>query len=381
MEPQSRSAPAPATPAASAPSAAAGAKPPLLTLGANHSAILWYSLIPDEGSACPGESPLVFLYTWQLPPPDATTQMPIEQQAISTGPIRITTVDGLHWERFFSLLDKIVALLLLPVLLAIGNYLLQDLQSRRASVEKDRDARAASQQKIQEQKLEVWKTMIPSMVQAIRTHYVPIVRVLSIVEGEAGKPQDQADFGDLLACALLFRSKITHMVDLNGGFYFRNHRGEELCATLANALVGRFYMLSGDSMTFRQTAEKLQPVNSIIQVRQCLRIDAPLPGRFADLCAFFRKELAKPEHLAALNAHALFLHEILDHEINDPFFPFWYDTTPAPLDFDKLHGFIGRLGLAADDQAEVTKQLAEYQKSLDERARKELEEKSGAPAP
>ena len=355
----------------------AGTPPPLLTLDPNQSALLWYRLIPVETSAtCPGQSPLVFLYAWQ-PAAVSSPNSTVQKQVISTGPIRLTTLSGLRWERFFSLLGKIVPLLLLPVLLAIGNYLLQDLQSRRAGDQKKmdddrereerrREARIATQQKLQEQKLEVWKTMIPSMVQAIRDHYVPIVRVLTILAAEAALAPGKADLNDILACALLFRTKTTHMVDKNGGFYFRNHRGEDLCATLSNALLNRFYTLSGNRLTFLDSAEKLHPVNSITQTRQALRLDSPLPGRFSDFCVFFRQQLT-PDNLAALRSHSILLCQILQREINDPFYPFWYETAPQPLKFDELRDSLPKLNLAADEGSEIATELEAYRLSLEAR--------------
>jgi hypothetical protein len=339
---------------------------PFLTLDLNQSVVLWYRLLPLKDSRkCPGQSPLVFLYTWQQLPAGSPPPALLEQQSISTGPVRVTTQLGLHWERFFSLLGKIGPLILLPVLLAIGNYLLQELQQRKAEVQKLKDDEREADAKRQEQKLEVWKVMVPGMVQAIRDHYVPIVRVLSILKDQADRPADQADLNEILACSLLFRTKTTHMVDKNGGFYFHNLCGEELCATLANLLLGRFYELSGDLLAFRESAEKLQPVNSLPQTRRTLRIDAPLPGRFARLRTRFQQQLREPAILAQLRSHAVLLMTILEREINDPFLPFWYETEPSPLDGKKLEDSVAELKLSTEDEAEVRKQVKAYIASLD----------------
>ncbi len=137
-------------------------------------------------------------------------------------------------------------------MLAAGGYIFQLLQDQKARHQKElddahdtevkkREARRARYQKLQEQKLEVWKTMIPGMVQAIRDHYVPIIRVLSLIQDDAKLPVGQADVHDILASALLFRTKITHMVDKNGGFYFRNHAGEDLCADLSQLAPGPLF--------------------------------------------------------------------------------------------------------------------------------------------
>jgi hypothetical protein len=261
-------------------------------------------------------------------------------------------------------LGKIGPLILLPVLLAIGNYLLQELQQRRAVEQKVKDDAREADAKLQEQKLEVWKAMVPGMVQAIRDHYVPIVRVLAILEGEAGRPAGGADLNEILGCALLFRAKVTHMVDKNGGFYFHNNSGEELCATLANSLLERCYELSGDRPAFLESAEKLQPVNSLPQIRRALRIDAPLPGRFARLRARFQEQLRQPAILAQLRTHAVLLMTILEREINDPFFPFWYETDPPPLDTKKVEDSVAKLKLSPEYEAEVRKQLKAYVASL-----------------
>jgi hypothetical protein len=337
---------------------------PLATLQPNQSVLLWYQLRALDNSTCPGQSPLVFLYTWQEQAAKGPSTPPVEQQSISTGPIRITTLWGLHWERFFSLVSKIVALILLPVLLAIGNYLLQDLQQRKATAEKEKEDERDTEEKRQEQKLEVWKAIIPAMVTAIRNHYVPMARVLLLVEDEAGKPLAKADLNDILACLLLFRRKLNYLMDDNGGFYFRNHRGEDLCATLANLLIERAYDLSGNRPTFREYAEKLLPANTLNRVRQRLNIDQPPPGPFGQLCADFRKQITQEGALDQLKAHAKFLGRILDHEINDPFYPFWYETAPRPLDETELRGYVSALHLSADNAEELSKELNEYLKSL-----------------
>lgn len=349
--------------------------PPLATLQPDQSVLLWYQLRAVENSVCPGQSPLVFLYTWQ----QQMANQPVEQQSISTGPIQVTTLRGLQWERFFSLAIKIVPVVLLPVLLAIGNYLLQDLQQRKAESQKkkedERDAAEkrmadwrADQQKTLEQKLEVWKAVIPMMVTAIRNHYVPMVRVLVLIEDEASKPLGQADLNDILACALLFRRKINYLVDDNGGFYFRNHRGEDLCATLTNLLLAHFYDLSGDTQRFRESAEKFEPGNSINHVRQTLHINHPQPGPFVLLCARFRQQLCQEGVLDQLKTHAMFLRKIAEYEINDPFYPFWYETAPTPLNEAELRGYVPALHLSSDDERQLSKELDEYFKSLTEKA-------------
>src|ERR1035438_8542323 len=158
------------------------------------------------------------------------------------------------------------------------------------------------------------------MVKAIRNHYVPIMRVLMIAAGEAGAAPDKADLNTIIACALLFRRKINYLMDENGGFYFRNHRGEELCATLSNLLSERFYALSGakpseaTKQTFQENAEKLTPVNSINQVRQTLNIGDPEPGPFAQLCTDFKAKLGEACVLDQLKVHVVFLQKVLDHE-------------------------------------------------------------------
>jgi hypothetical protein len=339
-------------------SAAPASAVPLLKLDPAQSALLWYRLVPTQDSTeCPGQSPLVFLYEWRHAPTPAEQNPPTELQSISTGPIRLTTAAGLHWERFFSLLDKIIAVILLPVLLAIGNYLLNELQQRRARADKKKDDEREGQQKQQEQKLEVWKAMIPSTVKAIRNHYVPIYRVLSILENE-----DDPKY--ILACAFLFRAKITHLGDDNGGYYFRNHRGEDLCADLTNFLITRFYDLAVNKQLFLTKAELVKPGDSYNQVRQALGLDNPPPGPFGNLVVAFCAEVVKTDALAALRAHATFLEKILDHEINAPFVPYWYETAPAELDVPKLGEYLKAMKLAAANQATIQKDLDQYLASL-----------------
>lgn len=332
-------------------------------LAAGRSAFFLYHLYARHTQACIGQFPLILRYSWK--DTTAAASESEQQQSISTGPIRVSTRGRILAERFFSLLARIIPLILLPLVLAAGGYIFQLLQEQKARQQKRQDDKHDAEQKLQEQKLEVWKAIIPSMVQAIRDHYVPLMRVLTLIQADAQLPVAQADLNDVLASALLFRTKITHMVDQNGGFYFRNHAGEKLCADLTNVLLDRFYTLCGDKQTFLRTAEKLQPGNSLTQARQSLRIDSPLPGPFAQLCARFKTDLAQGDALDQLCNHVTFLCKILDHEINDPFYPFWYDTPPALIKKDELTALIPKLGWNAADEETLRTDIGQYMESLE----------------
>jgi len=75
--------------------------------------------------------------------------------------------------------------------------------------------------------------------------------------------------------------KITHLTDTSGGFYFRNNRGEELCASLTNLFMARCYVLSGDKESFHRAAETLAHDCTLTRAKSTLRIDSPLPGAFS----------------------------------------------------------------------------------------------------
>jgi hypothetical protein len=333
---------------------------PLLILSANQSELYWYRLLPvDDLGSCSGQTPLVFIYTWQQAATSSPAQLQIERQSISTGPVRVTTRRSHQWERFFNLLAKIGPLILLPVLLAIGNYLLQELQQRRADSQKEKDDHRTDEAKLQEQKLEVWKAMVPDLVRAIRDHYVPIVRLLSILVSEADRKQG-ADHNQMLACALLFRSKINAIIDKNGGFYFKNLLGEEICAVLANLLNERFSVISGDSLTFQTSVESLPSTNSLAQVRQLLAIDAPPAGPFADVCARFRQHFSQELLLAQLRCHWALLEKILGREINDPFLRFWYEEEPSALDLPALLELLTNSGMDQKNEADLEPLLTKY---------------------
>jgi len=346
-------------------------------LDADQSRVFWYRLsVRDPSEACLGQFPLVFLYTWQVaastPPQPARTSRSVpsnptapvvlEQQSISTGPINVTTSGRLGAERFFSLLAKIIPLILLPVVLAAAGYLFQDFQERKARHQKIQDDRRDRQQKKQEQKLEVWKTILPGIIEAIRNHYIPMLSVMSVMMGEIAKqPPVAPNVDDILAGAVLFRSKLTNMVWHSGGFYFKSMRGEQICASLSNEFMDRCYALSGDADTFRRSAELLPDNCSVIQAKDKLQIAAPPAGAFATMCGAFKSKLADPVVLAQFNHFMEMISEILNYEANGPFYPQWYEER-TPINRSKLT--VPGLGLDPVTAASVENELKSYLDSL-----------------
>jgi len=320
-------------------------------LAPGQSALYWYRLsVSGSSDSCLGQFPLVFRYTWQFPQKKAGAAPTVEQQSISTGPILVTTPEQIGWQRFFSLTGKIVPLVLLPVLLALGTLLYQHLQEQRAG-----------QQKEQEQKLEVWKTVLPGIIQAIRNHYIPILSVISIMK-------DETDPDNVLVCALLLRSKVTNLVKTSGGFYFKNRRGEELCAGLSNTFMDRCYRLSKNEDEFRNAAILIPPRYLFAEAKEkMLHISSTSGSTLPNIRTDFAAEIAKTGELAHMKAHLEMIYEILNYEANGPFYPQWYDELDPP-DQSKLN--IPALGLdqaTGQNLTEILNRYLEYLKTVTEK--------------
>ncbi len=318
-----------------------------LNLAKGQSVVYWYRLsVADSKDSCLGQFPLVFHANWQLQSPAKT---PLEQQSVSTGPILVTTHERLGWERFYNLIGKIVPLILLPVLLALATMLFQHLQEQRGE-----------QQKVQEQKLEVWKTILPGIIEAIRNHYIPMLSIISIMKDEAS--QTTPDTDDLLACALLLRNKVTHLVRTSGGFYFKNRRGEKICASLSNELMSRFYVLSGNPTAFRNEALLIPPKSLFAEAqKRMLRNSSVTGSALPQIRKDFATAIAKAGELEHLRAHLEMVYEILNYEANEPFYPQWYDER-EPLNTGKLE--VADLGLDAVTEKEMEGKMKSYLESV-----------------
>ena len=82
-------------------------------LAAGRSAFFLYHLYARHTQACIGQFPLILRYSWK--DTTAAASESEQQQSISTGPIRVSTRGRILAERFFSLLARIIPLILLPL--------------------------------------------------------------------------------------------------------------------------------------------------------------------------------------------------------------------------------------------------------------------------
>jgi len=338
------------------------------------SAVYLYTL--SASASCLGQFPLVFTYDWRPMTPEETAaqasgasaqkkddQPATEHQSISTGPILVTTPGKLKWERLFSLSGKTVPIILLPVLLALATMLFQHLQQRRADLQKDLEDSKSGLQKKQEQRLQVWKTILPAFMEAVRQYYVPMLSIISVMTGETAKQKPaEADLDEVLAGALLLRNKFTNMIWHNGGFYFKNLVGEQLCTVVFDALMERCYLLAGDKDSLRAAAEQLPKDSTPRAVKEMVRkarANSPLVAMRSNIR---QKVDADSNVLTALNSHLNLVAELLTYEANVPLFP-WYEA-PYKLNEDNLK--VGELGLDSKTETALNAYIADIKKAFDE---------------
>lgn len=321
-------------------------QPSVVQVEPNRSVAAFFDL---KALNCIGQYPLIFQYTWKAKNAPSTT--PESAQSISTGPIRITSKLRIRLERLVGLFGKIFSLFVIPLFLAGISLIFQRAQDKKAEL-----------QKKQEQTLEVWKTILPGIIQAIRDHYIPILRTIAIMKDETSKTASTANGDDILTSALLLRRKITHLTDTSGGFYFRNNRGEELCASLTNLFMARCYVLSGDKESFHRAAETLAHDCTLTRAKTTLRIDSPLPGAFRAMSINFKNGVLDDTTLQKLDHHLEMIATVLDYEANGPFYPWWYDEARPTLDETKLS--VSGLGLNSDEESSLQKELDRYLWSL-----------------
>ncbi|HWB31776.1 MAG TPA: hypothetical protein VG714_01255 [Acidobacteriaceae bacterium] len=143
------------------------------------SSLFWYRLSAhaDRHSNCLAQFPLVFHYRWQTGP---VASPQVEEESISTGPVEVTTRLRIIARRLVVLTSRIVPIILIPLLVAAGGWFFQEFQERRAA-----------EQKKQEQKLQVWKTVLPGIIDAIRNHYIPMLSIISVMRAETSKKLPQ----------------------------------------------------------------------------------------------------------------------------------------------------------------------------------------------
>jgi hypothetical protein len=343
------------------------------------SAFFWYRLSASKKGGCLGQFPLVLRYSWK--DSAAAPKDPDQRQSISTGPIQISTYWRIHAQRFFSLLARIIPLILLPVVLAAGGYVFQLLQDQKArdqkkqdnlreKAEKKREARQAERQKLQEQQLEVWKTILPGIIGAIREHYIPIVSLLTNLKDETASTNSQPDTETILACALIARRKVMYLTEKNGGLYFESLAGETLCSQLINIFRDKCYEIAKDRHAFQKAAEFYPPDITIEKMRTELRsaILSNPNDTLSLMFETFRKGCLNTKAREQLDYLVELILAVLEFESNAPLYVNWYH---APQTFDpKLKELVEKLDLpahGANTKDKVKKTFAEYLVDLEKR--------------
>jgi hypothetical protein len=348
-------------------------------LASGRSAFFWYRLTAQSTEACLGQFPLVLRYSWK--DSTAAKSAPNQQQSISTGPIRVSTLGRIRAERFFSLLAKIVPIILLPVVLAAGGYIFQLLQDQKArhqkdqddlrdAAEKKREAHRAHRLKLQEQKLEVWKTILPGIINAIREHYIPIVSLLTNMKDETASTNTKPDCETILACALIVRRKVMFLTEKNGGLYFESLAGEALCSQLINIFRDKCRELAKDRYSFQKAAEFYPPDITIERMRS--ELQAAIQSNPADSLSLmfetFKKGCSDPQAREQLDHLVELILAVLEFESNAPLYLNWYN---APQTFKpSLRAVVEDLDLPAEGantKENVRKTFDEYRADLERR--------------
>ena len=314
-----------------------------------------------EIKGCEGESPLIFIYSWKVLPelpekpvsrrrasrasPKARNRPEevsvVQERSIATTPIRITNKSLYSYERFV----RIGQLVLVPVLLAIVTFIFQRLQAARDEAQSEETL-----------KIEVWKTIHPTFLNMVKSHYAPVARRMMAIIGlikENGQPED------ILVLVLLLRRQLLLLLDEEAGFYFQNKPGEEICGILNDALVRlcRAHLGSSfdDAVLLLSGSERAPEAELLLQTNH---VDLP-----AMATTLFTPTLAYPDPLSFIK-HAFGLFgTVLAFESDRPFYEVWYETkfppkirlAALPTDLDWLQ---------ESDRADMKEALNEYRTSI-----------------
>jgi hypothetical protein len=173
----------------------------------------------------------------------------IEERAISTTPIRITSTPLNEKERFI----RINRMVLLPLMAALVTVLFQSFQVGRDAA-----------QKAETLKIEVWKTVQPSFLHMVKNYYSPLLRR---TDGIRTQIADDGSTENLLALMFALRRQMLLLLEKDAGYYFQSKPGEELIGLLSNAMVKRWRAEIPD---FDGIALKLQGNETLEATREIL---------------------------------------------------------------------------------------------------------------
>jgi len=286
------------------------------------------SLLPIEARPLvkSGQHSLVIAYTW-------TDKAGPAMGALRVGPITVTTTTRTAVARIGGPIISLFKDLALPVVLAVGAWLLQRAEKRRdESRKQDEDARAASMKVAEEQRTRsqaAWNLMLPVSHDLNTKYYLPIIGAIEKIGASIrGKDPSRVAFYWVF-------SAMRNMRQLSldkGGLFLKDMRGESTVSeiwglfmtqqSLHFDLAMREKALKGmgwreDLPTFNQRFEK--------------SATGEAPPLFSTLLAAFDSWLAQDFAATSLPVLDLF-RLILLHELNRPF-SLWYD---APLQFPAL---------------------------------------------
>jgi outer membrane protein OmpA-like peptidoglycan-associated protein len=286
------------------------------------------------------------------------------QQSVSSSPLLVTTRSRLNWERFYRLIAIVLLPALVPLSIWFAGYIVQRTQEKRAEL-----------QSASERKLEVWKTILPGIISAIRRHYIPILSLLGNMQEETDAKKSNPDGLRILACALLFRRKIMFLTEKNGGLYFESLKGEKLCAQLINISREKCYELSKNRDAFQRAAEFYAPSTTIERMRDQVEmtLNSNPADEISEMFNEFNKGCLEAKARKELDALIRLILAVLEFESNAPLYLNWYG---APQTFNpKLEDLIKDLGLPEkstnteeeNTEEKVRKNFEDYLDDLEKR--------------
>ncbi len=273
---------------------------------------------------CQGRRSLAFYFQFGevCANPKKTSDTPLHgQQAIATSPILITDQRHLVAQRRLH----IASLFAIPLILAFATFLLQQFQELRAE-----------QQKLGEQKLEVWKVIFPMIDKYMRELYTPINRAMAIARDETAKDPAKTtpDLDNIIASIVILRALFNHLGSKTGGYYFRYRGGEDLVQILTANFWERCYEFMTNKDELATCVDAIHRTDSISIVK----------GKLLTLCTAnaavdtFTKDLRAaltPTHIAQLDRYLSLTIQVLDFENTVLWYPEWY-TKPSPIDMANL---------------------------------------------
>lgn len=302
-----------------------GQAPGQLAAGASATAVFDLRAPPTGDPDCLGRRAAAIQYSYTVMTADGGHHL--ERRVLSLSPILITT----RWRAGFESFFHIAASLLVPFLLAIATYFIQQIPAETARHQREEEAAQAAKQLLDEQRFRGWQIIFPMLNGYVRDFYTPISRQMDLLLEELQRDTrtgNAFDGEEVMAALLILRTLFDQLGEKVGGYYFRDKNAEDVAAIATNHFWDICDDLAGGKSQLAKFASHVRPTDTVLQARQKLTSLVERDAAEAALQQSFQASLEKEEARHQLLQHLRLMVEVVDFETGALWYPEWYQSAP-----------------------------------------------------